>query len=124
MRMKQSRVQTYSLKKRKPLKDAQGGTYEDYGPPAVFHGESWPAGGKVQAELYGERLSYIRNVKIQGEYRIMTDDKSRVHYIFENGLDVMEMDGICLYVPGDVKPDYKIIAVKPYRPLRLECEKI
>lgn len=124
MCMRRSRVKKYYLRKRETLKDEQGGTYEEYKEPIEWSGEVWSAGGKVQAEMYGERLSYIRNVRIAGEYKIVTDEKNRLHYVFENGLDITESDGMCLYVPGESKPDYKIISIKPYQPLRLECEKI
>lgn len=124
MRMKRSRVKKYYLRKRETLKDGQGGTYEEYMDPVEWSGEVWAAGGEVQVKMYGEKLSYIRNVKIEGKYKIVTDEKNRLHYVFENGLDVAESDGMCLYVPGESKPDYKIISIKPYQPLRLECEKI
>lgn len=122
--MKQSRVQTFHLRKRETRKDDQGVTFADYGEPVKFSGEAWPAGGKVQAEMYGERLSYIRNMKIEGEYTVRVDEKNRLHYMFGKKLDVSESDGVCIYVPGESKPDYKIISIKPYRPLRLECEKL
>lgn len=122
--MKRKRVKKYYLKKRETLKDGQGGTYEEYNEPIEWSGEVWAAGGEVQVKMYGERLSYIRNVKIEGKYKIVTDEKNRVHYVFESGLDVTELDGMCLYVSEESDPDYKIISIKPYQPLRLECEKI
>lgn len=122
--MKQSRIQTFHLRKRETRKDDQGVTFVDYGEPVKFSGEVWPAGGKVQAEMYGERLSYIRNMKIEGEYTVRVDEKNRLHYVFSKKLDVSESDGVCIYVPGESKPDYKIISIKPCRPLRLECEKL
>lgn len=122
--MKRKRVKKYYLKKRETLKDGQGGTYEEYNEPIEWSGEVWAAGGEVQVKMYGERLSYIRNVKIEGKYKIVTDEKNRVHYVFESGLDVTESDGMCLYVSEESDPDYKIISIKPYQPLRLECEKI
>lgn len=122
MRLKRSRMRTYYLKPRSSHKDAEGGVYEDYGIAHSFQGEVWPASGKVQAEMYGERLSYIRNVRIAGRYVITVDRKGKVHYVYPDGLDVTESDGLCLY--SEDKPDYKIISVKPYNPLRLEAEKI
>lgn len=124
MRMKRSRIQKFHLRKREAKKDSQGSSYEEYTEAVEFSGEAWAAGGKVQAEMYGERLSYIRNLKIQGTYVITTDRKGVVHYVYPFGLDVSESDGVCLYVPGDSEPDYKIISIKPYKPLRLECEKL
>ena len=87
-------------------------------------GESWPASGKVQAEQYGQRLNYIRNIRIQGSYKIQTDEKGRLQYILEDGTDIEERDGICLYVAADQLPDYRIISIKPYRFLTMEVEKI
>lgn len=124
MRMKRSRVEEHYLRKRETQKDGQGSTYEEYAATVPFKGEVWAADGEVQVKMYGEKLSYIRNVKIQGKYKIVTDEKNHLHYVFEDGLDVAELDGVCLYVSGESKPDYKIISIKPYQPLRLECEKI
>ena len=124
MRLKRSRVKEYYYKKRSVKKDNESGTYEEYGAALSFRGEAWPASGKVQAQMYGEKLSYIRNVKIEGKYILVTDDKGKVHYVFPGGLDIAESDGLCLYVPKESDPDYKIISIKPYMPLRLEAEKI
>jgi len=105
-------------------KDREQGTYTEYENPVSFSGEVWPASGKVQAEMYGERLSYIRNVRIDGKYVITTDREGRVHYVYPAGVDVIEGAGLCLYVDEEAEPDYKIIAIKPYNPLRLEVEKL
>lgn len=124
MRLKRSRVKKYYHKTKTIRKNSEGGTHEEYGAAAVFSGEVWPASGKVQAEMYGERLSYIRNVKIEGKYVITTDRKKQPHYVFPDGLDITESDGLCLYVPPEAEPDYRIIAIKPFTPLRLEAEKL
>lgn len=126
MRLRRNRRKDYFLRRRETKKDTEGGTYEEYGAAVSFSGEAWPAGGKVQAEQYGERLSYIYNVKIEGKYNIVFNEKDkRIHYVFpEIGLDIMENDGICLFVGMENNPDYKIISIKPYKPLRLEVEKI
>lgn len=124
MRMRRTRVQEFYHKKRIPMKDSESGSYDTYGSAAVIQGEIWPASGKVQAAMYGEKLSYVRNVKINGKYSISVDDKNRTHYIFESGLDITESDGLCIYVSKDSDPDYKIISIKPYLPLRLEAEKL
>jgi hypothetical protein len=59
-----------------------------------------------------------------GSYKIQTDEKGRLHYILEDGTDIEERDGICLYVAADQLPDYRIISIKPYRFLTMEVEKI
>lgn len=148
MRLKRNRLQRIYLSKRIIEKDAEGGTYDTYGPAALFHGIVWAAGGKTQAEMYGERLAYMFNIKVDGAYQIQIDG-NQMHYILRNGLDISEKDGICLF-GGDgetftdenadmltderelflldsgkiIRPDYQIIAIRPYEHLQLEVEKI
>ena len=98
MRLRQSRLETYYHRKRMVKKDREGSTYEEYSAASSFSGESWPASGKVQAQQYGQRLGYIRNVKIDGGYAIKPDENGRLHYILDNGIDLMELVGICLFV--------------------------
>ena len=124
MRMRRNRVKIYYHKKRIVKKDSEGSTGEEYGTASSVSGESWPASGKAQAEQYGQRLSYIRNMRINGKYKIQTDSKGNTHYILKDGTDIQELDGICLYTGRDQKPDYKIISIKPYRFLTIEVEKI
>lgn len=123
MRLRRSRVKQYYHRQRITNKDAESGTYEEYGTAMAFSGEVWAASGKVQAQMYGERLSYIRNIRIHGNYVITTDRKRNVHYVYPDGLDITESDGLCLYMLGDTDPDYRIISINPCRPLRLEAEK-
>lgn len=124
MRLKRSRLKQYYHKKRIMKKDGEGGTYDTYSSsPSVFTAEVWPASGKAQAEMYGERLPYIQNVRIDGAYTVQTDEKGIVHYLLPDGADFAESDGLCLFCGKDEEPDYKIISIRPYRFLRLEVEK-
>ena len=70
MRLRRSRTETYYHKKRIVEKDREGSTRESYGTASSVEGESWPASGKVQVQQYGERLNYIRNVRISGKYEV------------------------------------------------------
>lgn len=124
MRLKRSRLKQYYHKKRTTKKDSEGGTYNAYGSASAFLAEVWPASGKVQAEIYGERLKYIQNVRIEGVYTTQTDEKGLVHYILPSGVDIAESDGICLFVGAEDEPDYRIVAIRPYRFLKLEVEHI
>lgn len=124
MRLRRNRVETFYHRKRIVEKDSEGSTGERYGTASSFEGENWPASGKVQAQQYGQRLDYIRNLRISGKYEMKPDEKGRLHYILENGTDIQESDGICLFVGSDGEPDYKIISIKPYRMLTLEVEKL
>lgn len=124
MRMKRSRVKEYFCRKAATVKDREGGASVEFGPPMAFKGEAWPAGGKMQAEQYGERLAYICNVRIQGKYEAVRDEKGRPRYRFPDvDLDVAEGDGLCLYVGKDEEPDYRVVSIRPYGALRLEAEK-
>lgn len=124
MRLRRDRIATYQLRKSEQKKDSEGGTYMTYSAAQPFSAEVWPASGKLQAEMYGERLTYIRNVRIDGKYDVKPDEKGVVHYVFENGLDVVEGDGLCLYVDAMMVPDYRIIAIRPNRYLQIEAERI
>ena len=124
MRLRRSRIETFYHRKRIVEKDSEGGTRERYGAASPIQGESWPASGKTQALQYGQKLSYIRNVRLSDSYHIKSDDKGRNVYVFENGAEIQELDGMCVFVPEDMEPDYKIVAIKPYQHLLLEVEKL
>ena len=97
MRLRRSRIEIYYHRKRIVKKDKEGNTSTEYGAASPILGESWPASGKVQAEQYGQRLNYIRNIRLEGSYEIRSDEKGRLHYILENGTDLEELDGLCMY---------------------------
>lgn len=123
MRLKRNRLKQYPLRPAEAKKDNEGNSYTEYGEAKSVTAEIWPAGGKLQAELYGQRLSYIRNCRIDGAYKVQTDAKGKVSYLLGEKT-VQEGDGICVYVPGELNPDYKIIAIRPYRHLYMELEKL
>lgn len=123
MRLKHSRIKQYHLKAAIPKKDNEGNSFVEYGPPQPFEAEVWPAGGKLQAEMYGQRLSYIRNCRIDGKYYEIADLSGNVTYLFDR-MSLREGDGVCLCVPAESAPDYKVIAIYPYIPLRMEMEKL
>ena len=77
MKLRRNRVETFYHRKRIVEKDSEGSTRERYGTASLIYGESWPASGKVQAQQYGQRLNYIRNLRISGKYEIKPDEKVR-----------------------------------------------
>lgn len=123
MRLRRSRLGMYHHRAAIPKKDSEGSSYMEYGPAVSFQAEEWPAGGKVQAEMYGQRLPNIRNIRIQGTYQEVPG-AGKVSYAITNGPVISANDGICLGVGGDVEPDYKVVAMYPYRFLTLEVEKL
>lgn len=105
MRIKNKK--TYYLKRKTVIEDDEGGKYPGYlEPPIKIEANIYPAGGKLQAEIYGERLNYILNM------------------LYEGTESINEGDGICVYVTKDSKPDYKVINTKKYSHLFIELEKI
>lgn len=67
----------------------------------VTYGEAYgvyatlrPSGGKVQAEIYGERLSYMLELSM------------------DTYAAVDEKYGVCVYVPPESEPDYEITAIR------------
>lgn len=97
----------YYLKRKTVIEDNEGGKYPGYlEEPIQIKANIAPASGKLQAEIYGERLNYILN---------MLYDENEV---------MAEGDGICVYVPKESKPDYKIISIKRYSHLVIELEKL
>lgn len=119
-----NRLNQYYHRPAIPTKDNEGASYLEYGPASPFQAEMWAAGGKVQAEMYGQRLPNIRNLRIDGTYAEQSGEKRTLQYAIENGPVISPGDGVCLYVSGDSEPDYKIVAVYPYRFLTLEVERL
>lgn len=121
MRLKHNRLKQYSHCAAITKKDKEGGTYTEYGPAGSFSAETWPAGGKLQTQMYGIRLPNIRNLRIDGKYREVSGTNGRVSYEIENGPTITVNDGICMYSDN---PDYKVVAIYPYSFLTLEVEKL
>jgi len=154
-RMRWQRVETHYIRPRVAAKDSEGTVHAAYGEPVRFTGEVWQASGRVQAELYGDKLPYVRNIRIQGDYETVHGQDGTVSYVFGGGLTVRERDGVYLDVPVEcplydarhlkdqlgrrlltpdekemvtwddaeprsADPDYEIISITPYKPLRME----
>lgn len=123
MRLKRNRLKTYSHRRAISKKDKEGNSYIEYGQPSSFSAEVWPAGGKIQSEMYGQRVNNMYNCRIGEDYEIEADEKGRIGYRI-GYTTIQEGDGICVYVPGEREPDYRIVAIRPYRYLTLEVERI
>lgn len=93
--MRKSSLKTYYLKKREALKNNEGSSYEKYGDPLPFGADISPANGRVQAEMYGQRLAYMLNMVC-------------------GIIPICEGDGICVYVDSKDPPDYRVISIRRY----------
>jgi hypothetical protein len=94
-RLRQRDLKTYTVKNRIPTKDADGTTFEDWDRRGyTIKASIKPAGGKLAAEMYGERLAYMLTALVEN-----------------SSLALAEGDGICVFVPPSEKPDYKVVAI-------------
>lgn len=118
--MKRSRIQTLNLRRKTVTKDSEGVPVINWSEATQVEAEIWPAGGQLQVQTYGDRISSILNVKVKGAYSIVPED-NHLSYVFDN-FTLREGDGLCIYT--DNTPDHRIISIKPYKPLRLEVERI
>lgn len=120
MRIKNKKI--YYLKKKIIIEDDEGGKYPGYSETIEIHANISPASGKLQAEIYGERLNYILNMLIDGPYEVIVKDN--ITYYVVNGIELCEGHGICVYSSMNNNPDYKIISIKPYSHLFIELERV
>lgn len=105
MRLKNKK--TYYLRKKGTVRDNEGGAYPGYADPQVIKAYIYPASGKVQAEIYGDRLNYILNM------------------LYDGTVALQEKDGICVNVEATEEPDYRVISIKSYSGHKLiELERI
>ena len=118
MRFKTVRMRTIKFSNKITTKDSEGVPTVTYGAPARFRCEIWPASSELQIKTYGERVNAMYNVKVRGGYEINANQS----VTFKNGFTLREGDGV--YVYDSEKPDYDVVSIKLYKPLRLEIEKL
>ena len=101
MRLRRNRLEEFFHKKMTVKKDKEGSTSEEYGAASSVTGEIWPASGKVQAEQYGQRLNYIRNIRIQG--RGGTDFRPVFAYVQEQRQkkELKDLKALIYFTDGD-----------------------
>jgi hypothetical protein len=107
MRLRQRDLRTVYLKKRIPGTEDDGTSYEDYVDTSTsIQANIHPAGGKLMAEMYGQRLAYMKTMRYEGD------------------ASIEEGDGLCVDVPATEKPDYKVVAVHPWDVKVYDLERI
>ncbi|WP_438312227.1 hypothetical protein [Sporosarcina sp. FA9] len=95
MRLKQSDLKPYTVKRRIIVTEPDGTTSEEMDPVGhVIRANVQPAGGRTLIEMYGERLAYMLTAYV------------------ETNTDILESDGACIYVKPNATPDYKVIAIR------------
>lgn len=100
MRLREQDLQTVFLKKRAKVKDNEGvekvGYSSDY---TLLRMNVQSAGGSVAAQIYGDRLPYIKSCKYQGDE-------------LKEGQN--EKDGVCVYVDSNADPDFFIKSIQSF----------
>ena len=117
--MKHRRTRTIDFRRKYVTKDNEGVPNVTYGTPFTAVGEIWPASDSLQAQTYGDRINSILNVRIKGDYDIEQIENETV-YSFDD-FEIREGDGVCVY---STEADYKIVSIKPYKPIRMEIQKL
>lgn len=103
--MRKNQIREYQTYEPETVKDSEGGINIAYKPCKKIDAEIWPATGKIQAEMYGLRLAYIKNM--------MTDLSSEI------------TEGTALSIDDPLTPDYKVISKKKYsRHIQYELERL
>lgn len=95
MRLRERDKRNVIFRPRVPVQEDDGTTSEGWGDPLELRGNVQPAGGRVLAEMYGERLAYMR-----------------VMYVEQEPPERLESWGACLDTLDN--PDYKVVAVRPW----------
>lgn len=98
---------TYYLKRKCLIEDNEGGKYLGYEEQATsIQANIYPATGKIQAKMYGEKLNYVMNM------------------LYDGPIPIKEGDGICIEVKATEPPDYRVESIKRYSHLVIELMRI
>lgn len=92
MRMRRNLQKTYHLKRKTTAVTDEGGRIPAWESPIGIRATVWQAQGRMQAEMYGERLTYMKNMEYEGT------------------LAINEGDGICVNVSDEQEPDYIVVS--------------
>lgn len=99
MRLARHSLKSLWLKRRIEVLDDEANVTHTWGPAIPVLANVQPAGGAVNAAIYGQDLTYMKSLMYQG-------DK------IQEGRD--ESTGLCLKVLSDADPDYQIKSITPY----------
>ncbi|MGQ5513916.1 hypothetical protein ACUJ42_05195 [Streptococcus anginosus] len=99
-------MKPYNLRKFRVIKTDEGIKREGYSDKVIeIKAEIWPASGRLQAEIYGERLNYILNANV------------------EKLTEIVEKDGLCIDDPDKVT--HQVVSIKEYSNHKvLELERV
>ena len=94
MRLKKNRLKPYKIFKYVVKTNEEGVRFKGYKENSyIINAEIYPASGRIQAQVYGEKLNYILNMLI------------------ERTTEIKERDGICI---SSETPNYEVVSIKKY----------
>lgn len=96
MRIARRFLKTVYLRRRVEGKDAEANVVNTWADPVELHVNVQPAGGTVNAQMYGEELNYMKSILYQGDE--IKEDRD-------------EMSGIDFASPLSETPDYEIESI-------------
>lgn len=100
MRLARRFKKTIYFRPRITTSDDEGNTINGWGIPITLQVNVQPAGGSVNAAIYGEELSYMKSIIYQGD--VIQEDRD-------------EKAGIDFKAPEqDAEPDYQIASITTY----------
>ncbi|HIW72631.1 MAG TPA: hypothetical protein H9875_08415 [Candidatus Levilactobacillus faecigallinarum] len=99
MRLARKSLRTVYLRRKVDGKDDEGNVITDWADAVPIKVNAQPAGGQVNAAIYGEELAYMKRLLYQGDAIVEGQN---------------ENDGVCLTVPAAANPDYTITAIQTY----------
>lgn len=98
MRLRQRDLKEIYYRKFTKLKDNEGTSYHGFSEVLKkIKCKVEPAGGKLQREIYGERVNYIKTIYYETEK-----------------VDLAEGDGVYIDNTTDKEPDYRVISMRQY----------
>lgn len=123
-RLKQTRVRPFYVRPRIVTKDQEGVPITTWGTAVEIKGEVWPATDRRVVETYGDRISGIQSVWLEGQYMLQYDNGVNKVLLRDPNYLMALGDGICLEAGPTDEPDYQVISFTPYRLLRMEIERL
>ena len=106
MRLMERDKRTVYLRRKSAEKDAYGEPVTVWGKPLAIRAACQPAGGALDAQIYGTRV------------------KSMYTLFYDGTESIQPGDGLCIHVPDDAHPDYRVSAVQAWDHLRIDAELI
>ena len=122
-RLKLNRLQTFYVRPRLVSYDNEGVPVVSWGTASELHGEVWPASDRRSIESYGDKISGVQSVWLQGQYMLQFENKVTRVLLREPNYLMSLGDGICLEAGPEEEPDYEVTSFTPYKLLKLEIEK-